>query len=187
MRLCTTPPRTFLLALMGASVLAAGAPGVAAGASCPGAGLTSDQGAIDQLEAATVCLMNKERGKRGRKPLKTQPILEKSALRHTIDMITGLVFSHEGTDGSTVTKRVKKLGYLKGVKQWWVGENVAYGYGSTSSPRGIMDMLMHSPDHKANILSRRFEEVGVGVEIGSPEKRYGDQGATYTQDFGARR
>jgi uncharacterized protein YkwD len=86
-----------------------------------------------------------------------------------------------------VTDRIRKTGYLKGTSRWWVGENIAYGYGETSMPSEIVKMLMKSPGHRKNILDRTFEEVGVTVEYGTPEKRYRNQGATYTTDFGARR
>jgi uncharacterized protein YkwD len=47
-----------------------------------------------------------------------------------------------------------------------------------------MAALMKSPGHRANILSRSFEELGVGVVLGAPGR--GGAGATYTQNFGAR-
>jgi len=162
-------------------------PAGAAAKGCPGAGLMAQDSSQGQMEKATLCLMNKERQKRGLNPLKAQSQLREAALQHTLDMLSQLLFSHSGSNGSSVVDRIKKSGYLRGTSEWWVGENIAYGYGATSAPRQIMDMLMHSPEHRANILDKDFEEVGVTVEFGTPEKRFRNEGATYTTDFGARR
>ena len=44
---------------------------------------------------------------------------------------------------------------------------------------------MRSPGHRANILSPRFREIGIGVVTGSPQS--GTQNAaTYSTSFGTR-
>ena len=40
---------------------------------------------------------------------------------------------------------------------------------------------MNSAGHRANILSRSFRLVGIGIANGTPT---GDAGATYATDFG---
>ena len=45
---------------------------------------------------------------------------------------------------------------------------------------------MHSPGHRANILDRRFADIGIGVATGAPIARGGERGGTYVTDFGAR-
>ena len=40
-----------------------------------------------------------------------------------------------------------------------VGENVGYG----ASVASVHAMLMRSPAHRANILNRRYDEIGLGV------------------------
>ncbi len=167
--------------------IALGATAPVAAAACPGANLRAEEASIGQLESATLCLMNKQRTKLGLDPLKPQKQLRKASLIHTLDMLTELLFSHDGSNGSDVTDRIRKAGYLKGTSRWWVGENIAYGYGETSKPAEIVKMLMKSPGHRHNILDKTFEDVGVTVEYGTPEKQYRDEGATYTTDFGARR
>jgi uncharacterized protein YkwD len=44
---------------------------------------------------------------------------------------------------------------------------------------------MHSPGHRANILSSRFREIGIGISRGAPVRGMGNA-ATYATDFGAR-
>lgn len=176
-----------IAAALAASAVALGTTAPMAAAACPGANLRAEDASTGQLESATLCLMNKQRTKRGLDPLRPQKQLRKAALVHTLDMITELLFSHTGSNGSELTDRVRKAGYLKGTSRWWVGENIAYGYGETSQPSEIVKMLMKSPGHRHNILDKTFEDVGVTVEYGTPEKRYRNEGATYTTDFGARR
>jgi uncharacterized protein YkwD len=183
-------PRTTKLvraaaACLAAAVVLAGAP--AASAACAGANLRAEQASTAQLESATLCLMNKERRKRGIKALSLQKQLSQASLAHTLDMVKALLFSHTGSNGSDVVDRVKKTGYLRGTSKWLLGENIAYGYGDTSRPAEIMDMLMHSPEHKKNLLDKSFRDVGVSVEYGTPEREFRNEGATYTTDFGARR
>jgi uncharacterized protein YkwD len=42
---------------------------------------------------------------------------------------------------------------------------------------------MESPGHRANILSPKFHEAGIGVAYGDPGA--GEDGATYALDFGS--
>jgi len=44
---------------------------------------------------------------------------------------------------------------------------------------------MNSPPHRANILSRSFREIGIGVSRGAPVAGVQD-GVTYATDFGKR-
>ena len=48
---------------------------------------------------------------------------------------------------------------------------------------------MNSPGHRANILQRRFREIGIGVVFGTPYRSQlgrRQAAATYTTTFGAR-
>ena len=46
---------------------------------------------------------------------------------------------------------------------------------------------MHSPGHKANILTPSYRDIGIGIALGAPAKLPdGMPAATYTTDFGAR-
>ena len=60
---------------------------------------------------------------------------------------------HKGGDGSTVSDRVKRVGYVY-VR---VGENIANGQKSVEQ---VMDSWMKSPGHRANILGE-FTEMGA--------------------------
>jgi uncharacterized protein YkwD len=56
----------------------------------------------------------------------------------------------------------------------YAGENIAFGY---ETPRALVRAWMHSPGHRANILSRHFDRIGVAGWRAT-------NGVTYaTQDF----
>jgi uncharacterized protein YkwD len=47
-----------------------------------------------------------------------------------------------------------------------------------------MEAWMNSPEHRENILTRGYRELGIGITLGTPEDG-AEAGATYTVDFGA--
>lgn len=87
-------------------------------------------------------------------PLVYNSLLEKAALKHSIDMKNNNFFSHTGSDASTVGIRVSAVGYT------WrtVGENIANGYTSNAS---VMQGWINSPGHCVNIMNPAFKEMGV--------------------------
>ena len=82
--------------------------------------------------------------------------------------------------------RLTSTGYLGRVRSWLVGENLAWGSGSRSTPRETVVGWMNSPGHRHNMLNSRFREIGIGVVFSAPTKR-SRVAATYTTTFGTRR
>jgi uncharacterized protein YkwD len=77
-----------------------------------------------------------------------------------------------------VGRRLKRFDY-----NWRVcAENIAGGSGSNARPGNIFRRWMKSRSHRANILDRRFREVGVGTHKGTYKGH-----TMYTVDFGRRR
>jgi uncharacterized protein YkwD len=71
-------------------------------------------------------------------------------------MADGNFFSHTGWDGSTMVGRVQATGYA----DWsFLAENLAAGY---RTPEQAVAAWMNSAGHRANILSTRTREIGVG-------------------------
>ena len=63
------------------------------------------------------------------------------------------------------------------------GENIAMGAGSYATPAGIVTQWMHSPPHRAIILTAGLHRVGLGLAIGTFD---GTPGAVIaTADFAA--
>ncbi len=94
-------------------------------------------------------------------------------------------FSHQCPREPDLESRLRRSGYLNGAGSYGIGENIAWGGGDRGSPRGIVRSWMRSSGHRANILDRDFEHIGVGVVWGSPSNRRADAGL-YTADFGYR-
>jgi uncharacterized protein YkwD len=160
-----------------------GLPSASASAACSSADATASQASRRALVRATLCVLNAQRARRHLPRLSLNGKLSSAARVHSVAMVRGEFFSHDSQDGSSFVDRIRKTGYLSGAGSWSVGENIAYGSGDRSSPRSIGRAWMNSPPHRANILSRSFREIGIGVAYGTP---VGGGGATYTTDFGKR-
>jgi uncharacterized protein YkwD len=142
-----------------------------------------------RIQRATLCLLNKERRKRGRKALRTHPSLASTAKRYGTTMVDEEFFDHVSPSGSTLRSRVRRTAYLKSkrIRRWTIGENLAWGTGTRATPAQIVRSWMGSPGHKRNILDRGFRDIGVGIVTGVPETPSGTQGgATYVTVFGVR-
>ena len=131
-------------------------------------------------------LLNQERVKHGLRPLRHSGNLDEAARWQSRDMVARGYFDHQRPGGPNLSERIRRTGYLSGARSWAVGENIAWGEGSYSTPQSIMRSWMNSPGHKANILRRRFEHVGIGLASGTPEQSGKDGAVTATTDFGAR-
>lgn len=134
-----------------------------------------------QARQATLCLLNAARRHHGLHALRPSMRLRKASERHSVSMVKAHYFEHGDFMG-----RITKTGYLTNVRAWTVGENLAWGDGTIATPAAIVQMWMHSPGHRANILSHSYTEIGVGIAWGTPSGGSHDTGGTYTTDFGRR-
>jgi uncharacterized protein YkwD len=163
-----------------------GGPGTADAAPCANA--TAAPRAITRGEAghAVRCLINQRRHDHGRSQLGGRHSLDGSARRHTQRMKSQRCFLHECPGEPGLLRRVMATSYLPCGCTWSVGENIAWGTQKLGTPQAIVKAWMNSPGHRANILNRRFEHVGVGVEWGTPRNPDAN-GGVYTTDFGFKR
>ena len=162
---------------------------VRAQADCAHADTRPGDASENSLSRSTVCLLNRQRARRGLRKLRLNERLSKAARQHTADMVKRNYFSHNSRSGSDVVDRLTRTGYMRGARSWTVGENLAWGSGSRSTPREIVAAWMNSPGHRSNILQRRFREIGIGTVFGTPNRSSSSAGraaATYTTTFGAR-
>ena len=172
-----------IAALLAATALSLG-PGAASGhaAQCKNSSAPAYELSGREARRATLCLLNRERADHGLKPLHADEHQQKAAGAHNRTMLRKDCFSHQCSGERDLVGRIEQAGYLPCSCSWSVGENIAWGSGELSSPRRIVDAWMGSGPHRANILNRRFEDIGVAVDSGSPGS--GGQAATYTTDFG---
>lgn len=175
-----------VLMLVAASQAAPAAGPAAAAEPCPNAVSRPGEVSYATLGRATLCLVNRERLARRLVALRANGRLTAAAQRHGRDMVRHAYFAHESRSGAPFTSRIRAAGYLRRVRSWRAGENIAWGRGERATPREIVRAWMESPPHRANVLGRSFRDLGVGVAPGAPvPERYGSE-ATYVHDFGVR-
>jgi len=106
--------------------------------------------------ARVIELVNQERARNGLGPVWENGALTGAAESYALDMATADFFSHTGLDGSTLTSRAGVAGYTG----WtWLGENIAAGQSTADQ---VFQAWMNSPGHRANILSSKAREIGIG-------------------------
>jgi uncharacterized protein YkwD len=154
-------------------------------ASCVDTGLLPTRANSTRAEAATLCLVNVQRARHGRRSLRQNADLARSSARHSEDMVRHNYFDHVSPGGETPLARIRASAYLPRRTTYQLGENIALGTMQLATPAAIVASWMRSPDHRANILNPNFRDSGVGIVAQAP-KRYssGEGGATYTQQFG---
>lgn len=135
------------------------------------------------VRGAVLCLLNVQRTANGLPALRASRPLRIAATRWARTMVRGHFFDH-ARSGSTLSTRVARTAYLRRTRSWALGENIAFGGGPLGTPAAIVTAWMNSPPHRANILLRRFRDIGIGVATGLP---VGGSGATFVTDFGVRR
>lgn len=95
-------------------------------------------------------LVNAERAKVSAAPLRlSNDLMNATAVR--AEEITRS-FSHTRPNGSSCFTLVRNRNHA-------MGENIAAG---SATPEAVVDQWMHSPGHRANMLDKRFKELGVG-------------------------
>jgi uncharacterized protein YkwD len=183
MRLWTRCVPAAVLAL----VLLAAPAAARAGERCADAGALPGQVSRQRLSAATLCLINHERGSRGLARLRADRDLDSAATGFARQMVRQRFFDHTSPGGSTMTSRIRATDYLRGAVSWSAGENIAWGTGVLATPRATVQAWMRSAGHRRNLLDPGFRDVGIGVADGAPEALgEGEQGATWVTDFGRR-
>lgn len=122
-----------------------------------------------EAEVEMFKLLNTEREKAGLKPVDVNAGLLEVGRKHCSDMFMRGYFSHYTPEGKSPFDRMAE----DNVRFTFAGENLALAPNAKLAMQG----LMNSPGHKANILSEKFGEVGIGVIDG------GVYGQMFCQEF----
>lgn len=123
-------------------------------------------------------LTNAERTKAGLSPLKLNSQLTQAAQLHSEDMANSDYFSHQGYNGSSVGDRI----YASGYKYTYAAENIAAGQ---TTPEEVVQAWMNSPGHRKNIMSSKYEEIGIGYYYLAHDTGDVNYNYYWTQNFGA--
>lgn len=121
-------------------------------------------GFMSEVEQRIYELVDEERAKAGVNKLSYSPTMEKYARIKSKDMGDNDYFSHEDLNGNLITVQMLHDGIS--FRAW--GENIAYistyyAPSAEAAAMTIMDLWMNSSGHKANILSTKFDSIGIGV------------------------
>lgn len=136
---------------------------------------------LRQLEYQMFALLNRDRMNpanrqetNGRSyPLRWNEKVAEAARAHSRDMLYQRYFDHLDPQGRTPAMRIKAMGL-----DWRsVAENIAIHYSILGAESAFMNEPRFRENHRANILSPKYTDVGIGIVQG-PDGRY-----YITQDF----
>lgn len=123
---------------------------------------------IAQVESSAITrenvisLTNQSRKEFGLPALKSNEKLRIAAQAKAEDMLAKQYFAHNTPDGKTPWDFIKASGYSYLV----AGENLAVDF---IEAENVEEAWMNSPGHRANILNKDFEEIGIGISQGQFE------------------
>ena len=145
------------------------------------------QRGLTALEAQVLSEVNGARRQRGLRPLRLSTQLSHAAAYHSRDMARRGYFSHTSAGGTEFWRRVQRFYASRGFRHWAVGENLLWSSPDVNSSTAL-SMWMASPPHRANLLSRRWREVGLAaVHVGAGPGVFGGHEVTIvTANFGSR-
>jgi len=101
-------------------------------------------------------LTNKKRQENNLPELKLNPVLVEAAQQKGADMMVKNYWAHTSPDGKTPWYFFKNVSY----QYLYAGENLARDFVDSSS---VVSAWMNSPTHKDNLLSSRYQEIGIAV------------------------
>lgn len=105
-------------------------------------------------------LTNYSRQAFGLGELKINTELSKAAQAKALDMLKNQYFAHNSPAGLTPWDFIKAQGYNYII----AGENLAVNFYTSES---LESAWMNSPEHKANILNKDFQDIGIGISSGT--------------------
>ena len=139
------------------------------------------------LESAVLAEINRIRAKAGIYRLRLSRPLANAAASHSREMAEGGYFEHMSIHGLSFWHRIARFYRPKRWRHWAVGENLAWT--TDAEPAEVVSSWLESPGHRANLMSRRWREIGLGaISVPLAAGIYGGSDVTIlTADFGVRR
>jgi len=119
-------------------------------------------------------LTNKERQNAGVGSLVINDKLSQAAGEKANDMFEYDYWAHNSPSGKTPWVFIKSAGY----NYVYAGENLARGF---TTPGDVISAWMASPDHRANMLSSNYQDVGFAIKVG---KLNGEETVLVVEEFG---
>lgn len=120
-------------------------------------------------------LTNEQRQKDGNSSLVLNEQLSLAAEKKALDMFEYDYWAHNSPSGKTPWVFIRNSGY----KYVYAGENLAKGF---STPEDVIKAWMASPDHRNNMLSSNYSDVGFAVKSG---KLNGEETVLIVEELGS--
>ncbi len=120
---------------------------------------------LSAVTAEAAALINAQRGQAGLPALRVSGNLTKAAQDHSCDQAGTRKMGHTGSDGSSLSTRLRRVGYRFRA----ANENV---YSGAGGPADAVRWWMNSAGHKRNILSGSTRDMGIGVARGADNRLY---------------
>ncbi len=128
----------------------------------------------DIVVSALVGGTNQARVQDGLPPLQVSPLLTQVAEDKVNDMVKNDYFAHTSPSGLSPWYWFEKVGYHFS----YAGENLAVNF---TDSQDVTNAWLNSPEHRANILSGNFTQIGIAVATGT----FDGQPAVYVaEEFG---
>ncbi len=118
------------------------------------AALSYENPELAEYAKQVAILVNRERSSYGLQPVKYSPLLSEAANVRSSELRKN--FSHTRPNGTSCFTVLKEFD----ISYFSAAENIAYGQ---RTPEIVMNAWMNSSGHRANILSKNVEYIGVGV------------------------
>jgi uncharacterized protein YkwD len=120
-------------------------------------------------EKQLVALTNQSRAAAGLRSLKVDSTLTSIARGRSKDMIVRGYFSHNiPPSGKNVFSILDSKGYCYAI----AGENIGWNnYPDSTATKTVHRMFMESPGHRANIMGKRWDVIGIGAYKGPTGKK----------------
>ena len=153
----------------------------------PAAPAYTGRQSLKTLDTGVLGKLNAIRSAHGLSPLHPNARLAAAASYHCRELAAHGYFAHTSADGGAFWKRIERWYAPRPGGYWTVGENLLWSSPSVDATQALA-AWMRSPEHRANILSRDWREIGIAaVHVTSGPGIYGGRPVTIiTTDFGAR-
>lgn len=170
------------LAALAATVAALVAPGAASSSRA------RTHVVLSSLESGVLQQLNAVRAEHGLAPVRINARLTSASAQHSREMAAKGYFEHNSVDGTAFWKRIQRYYAPAGHSYWSVGENLLWSAPNVD-PQRALELWMASPEHRKNILTPEWREIGISaVHVASAPGTYdGLEVTVITTDFGIRR
>lgn len=159
-----------MMALLATLVVTIKVTGIALGVLLPVERIYASDITVEHV----VSLANVSRAENELSALELNSVLSRAAQAKADDMMLKQYFSHNTPEGYAPWKFIKDAGY----SYIAAGENLAIDFHDAET---MQSAWMNSPGHRANILNKNFQEIGVGIASGFFE---GKKSTIVVQMFG---